>query len=107
FGNTPGSTRVSVSRDGLVFCQLNPSLAPTVGTLFPADGTGDFHTPVDPTLTRMDFAGATLEAIRALYFGSGGGAGYDISWAQDADGNAVMLPEINYIRVEVLSGRCE
>src|SRR5216684_3195479 len=52
-------------------------------------------------------AGATLDDIRALYNGSGGGAAYDISWAEDANENSVFLPEINFIRVDVLSGKAE
>ena len=51
--------------------------------------------------------GLTLEGIRALYYGSAGGAGYDISLAQDAEGQRVMLSEINYVRVEILSGKAE
>jgi hypothetical protein len=78
-----------------------------VDGLFPTDGAGDFHTPVDPTLTPTDFAGLTLDGIRALYYGSGGGTGYDISWAQDDQGKNVVLPEIRYVRVEVLNGRSE
>ncbi len=106
YGNVV-STRVSVSRDGLVFYQLNPALAPTADSLWPTDGSGDFHTPADPSLSQTDFAGLTLEGIRALYYGSAGGAGYDISWAQDVDGRPVLLPEISYVRVEVLSGKSE
>ncbi len=101
------STRVLVSRDGLVFYQLNPALAPTADSLLPTDGSGDFHTPADPSLSQTDFAGLTLEGIRALYYGSAGGAGYDISWAQDVDGRPVLLREISYVRVEVLSGKSE
>jgi hypothetical protein len=107
FGQNTGSTRVLVSRDGTTFYELDPSRAPTVDVVFPTDGVGHFGTPVDPTLSQEDFAGLTLEQIRALYNGSAGGASYDISWAQDAEGNAVFLPEINFIRVEVLSGKAE
>src|SRR5439155_1092654 len=73
----------------------------------PTDGSGDFQVPLAPNLTQSDFAGATLDGIRALYRGSGGWASYDISWAQDAAGRSVFLPEINFISVDVLSGRAE
>ena len=107
FGNNAGASRVSVSRDGTVFYELNPTVALPVDALLPTDGSVDFHVPADPSLTQADFAGLTLEGIRALYYGSAGGAGYDISTAQDAQGRAVMLPEINYVRVEILSGKAE
>ncbi|MEO7298165.1 MAG: hypothetical protein ABI042_06260 [Verrucomicrobiota bacterium] len=107
FGANSGSTRVSVSRDGVNFFALNPALAPTVDTLFPTDGSGNFQTPLDPTLTQSDFAGATLDDMTVLYNGSAGGAGYDISWAQDANGNSVSLPVINFVRVEVISGKSD
>ena len=107
FGQSSGTTWVSVSRDGTQFYRLNPALAPPVDNFPPTDGTGDFHIPLTPGLTAADFAGASLEDIRALYQGSGGGASYDISWAQDADDNPVFLPEIHFIRVDVLSGKAE
>jgi len=107
FGENAGASRVSVSRDGVVFYQLNSNLAPPVDNLVPTDGSGDFHLPADPSLTQIDFVGLTLEGIRALYYGSAGGAGYDISLAQDAEGQRVMLSEINYVRVEILSGKAE
>ncbi|MDQ6630247.1 MAG: PEP-CTERM sorting domain-containing protein, partial [Verrucomicrobiota bacterium] len=46
-----------------------------------------------------DFAGKNLTQIRALYNGSGGGAGYNIGWAMGA-----TLPGISYIRIEGLDG---
>src|SRR5438067_9285756 len=101
FGNNPGTTRVSVSRDGITFYILDPALAPTVDTLLPTDGSGDFHTPADPSLLQTDFAGLTLNGIRALYYGSAGGAGYDISWARDNNGLPVRLDQIRYVRVEL------
>jgi len=63
--------------------------------------------PLLPGLTTDNFAGATLDGIRTLYHGSAGGASYDISWAQDANGQRVCLPEIRFIRVDVLSGKAE
>jgi hypothetical protein len=107
FGNNSGASRVSVSRDGIIFYELNSALAPSVDLLFPTDGNGNFDTPVDPSATQADFAGLTVEGIRALYLGSAGGAGYDISWAQDAEGKPILLRQINYVRVEVLSGKAE
>ena len=107
FAQNDGETRVSVSNDGKKFYVLNPAVAPTVDNAYPTDGAGDFHTPVDPTLTAADFSGLTQANIQALYHGSAGGAGYDIAWAQDEQGRSVRLPEIRYIRVEVLSGKSE
>jgi hypothetical protein len=107
FAQNDGETRVSVSRDGKKFYVLNPAVAPTVDGVWPTDGSADPHQPLDPTLTSQDFAGATAEGIALLYGGSAGGAGYDISWAQDSQGRRVRLPEIRYVRVEVLSGKSE
>ena len=107
FGENDGETRVSVSADGKHFYVLNPALAPTVDGLYPTDGAGDFHTPVNPALTQADFSGLTAEEIAILYNGSGGGTGYDISWAQNANGKPVWLLAIRYVRVEVLSGHSE
>jgi len=107
FGSNPGATRVSVSNDGKKFYVLNPALAPTVDGLYPTDSSGDFHTPVDPTLTQADFSGLTAENIQALYLGAAGGTGYDIAWAQKENGQPAKLHEIRYVRVEVLSGKSE
>ena len=107
FGQNLGSTRVLVSRDGAIYYELDPSLAPTVDGFAPTDGSGDPGLPVDPTLTAPDFAGATLEDIRTLYRGSAGGSSFDISWARDPAGRPAFLPEIKFVRVEVLSGKTE
>jgi len=78
-----------------------------VDSLFPTDSTGDFHLPVNPALTGVDFAGKDLAGIRSLYSGSDGGTGFDISWGQDLNGNSVLLDSISFIRIDVLSGKSE
>ena len=98
------STRVSVSKDGQTFFTLTPSLAPVLKNLFPTDGSGSFTVPVNPALKNADFAGLSLDQIRAKYGGSGGGAGFDLAWARDAQGNPVTLDQISYVRIEVLTG---
>jgi hypothetical protein len=107
FGANSGSTRVSVSADNLLFYQLDPTRAPIVDTLFPTDGAGNFDLPVNPQLGQKDFAGLDVAGIRSLYADSGGGAGFDLAWALDAAGNNVDLPEVRFIRVDVLSGGAE
>lgn len=107
FSHNTGVTRVSVSADGLTYHVLNPAAAPTVDSFWPPDGQGDFSKPVNPALTASDFNGQGLAGIRALYGGSGGGAGYDLAWAQDAGGNPVSLPQAQFVKIEVVSGRAE
>jgi len=104
FGGNPGATRVSVSADNVHYFQLDPARTPTVGTLFPTDGIGSFDIAVDPALTSASFAGLGLAGIRVLYDGSGGGAGFDLAWAEDANGQTVTLPSVRFVRVDVLSG---
>lgn len=107
FGAQEGQTRVSVSSDGLTFFALDAALAPTFDALYPTDGLGNFTLPVNPTLTEADFEGLDITGIRALYGGSGGGVGFDLDWARDGDGLPVPLESIQYVRLEVLSGRAE
>ena len=103
FTGGTSTSRISVSADGVTFYTLNPSLAPQVDGRFPTDSTGSPFVPVNPSLTQSDFAGQGLSGIRALYAGSDGGMGFDLSMAQDGLGNSVLLPVANYVRIDVLS----
>ena len=107
YGSDATFTRVSVSADGINFFALNPAFASLVDGLFPTDGSGDFGLPVNPALNANSFAGQDLPGVRSLYNGSGGGRGFDITWAQDGLGNSVLLDSISFVRVEVLSGNAE
>jgi hypothetical protein len=107
YGADATSTRVSVSADGVNFFTLNPTLAPLVDSWFPTDGSGDFGLSVNPALNANSFAGQDLLGIRSLYNGSGGGRGFDISWAQDGVGNSVLLGSVSFVRVDVLGGNAE
>lgn len=107
FGESTGETRVSVSFNGKHFYTLNPDYVPNVDSFPPTDAAGDFRIPVDPKLSAENFAGATLDDIRDLYDGSGGGASYDISWAIDARGRRVWLPMVRYLRIDVIRGKAE
>ena len=107
FGNNTGSTRVEVSADGANWFTLNPALAPTVDGLFPTDGGGNPQLPVNPALTGASFAGLGLSGIRSLYAGSTGGTGFDLAWAQDANGDSASLTSADFVRIDVLSGKSE
>jgi len=105
--NDGGVTQVSVSRDGTNFFTLTPEQAPLADYLYPTDASGNFRLPVNAALTSTNFAGLTLAQIRLLYNGSAGGASYNIAWAQDTNGNAVFLPDIRYVRVDVLANHAQ
>jgi len=107
FGQTDGGTRVSVSADGEGWFVLNPDQAPTFDAWHPTDGDGDFGLPLNPALANVDFAGGGLAKLAQLYAGSGGGTGYDIAWAVDAERTPVGLDQVRFIRLEVLSGKAE
>ncbi len=102
-----GVARVSISTDGVDFFTLSTALSPAIDAMFPTDGRGSFGTPVNPGLNASDFAGLTLEGIRALYAGSGGGAGFDLDWARDASGHPVVLDNIRFVRIEVTGGKVD
>jgi hypothetical protein len=106
---SPGANtaEVWVSANGTDFYRLNPALAPVVDGSFPTDGSGNFSKVVNPALLGADFAGKDLAGIRSLYDGSGGGASFDIGWAQTPDGNTIHLDSIQYIQVRVLDKKVE
>jgi hypothetical protein len=107
FGQLVGTSTVWVSPDNLTWYQLDPALAPPLDGLYPTDGAGDFRLPVNPALGSADFAGLGLAGIRALYAGSGGGTGFDLAWARDANGQPVSLDSARFVRVEVSGGHAE
>jgi len=98
------SITVQVSTDDSTWYALNPALAPQAGTLFPTDGSGNPLSAVNPALTLGSFMGQNLADIRSLYTGSAGGTGYNLAWAQDANGNSVNLASVDYVQVDVNSG---
>jgi len=106
-GNNTDATRVEVSADGVNWYTLNPALSPTVDYIYPTDGQGNPHLPVNPALTTNSFGGLGLSGIRALYNGSAGGTGYDLAWAQDTNGYSVNIPIVRYVRVNVLGNKSE
>lgn len=107
FSNTTGDTQVYVGDDPAHMYLLNPSLAPVVDGMYPTDGSGNAHLPVNPALNNASFANQNLAGIEALYNGSAGGTGYDLSWAVDGNNQPVSLSSIQYVRVDVLSGHSE
>jgi len=106
-GNNTGATTVDVSPDGVNWYTLDPELAPTADNIYPTDGLGNPHVPVNPSLTAADFGGLGLAGIRTLYNGSAGGTGYDLAWAQDTNGNYVDVPIVRYVRINVLANKSE
>jgi len=107
FGFSTGEILVSASRNGEEYFLLDPAQSPAVDHFPPTDGAGDPGVPVAPGLTPADFVGTTLAELRALYQGSAGGASFDLDAALDSRGQSVFLPEIRFIRIDVLSGRAE
>ena len=107
FGQDDGETRVSVSADGDAWFVLDPKRAPAFDAYHPTDGSGDFGLPVNPALTKGDFAAGGLAKFSELYDGSGGGTGFDIGWAINDGGNPVALGQVQFVRLEVLSGKAE
>lgn len=107
FGVEPLTGRVQVSTNGIDFITLDPKRIPGLGDVFPTEGTGDFHRPVDQTFNPDRFAGMTLQEVQKAYDGAGGGVGFDLDWAQDASGNPIPLDTVSVVRLEITSGEVE
>ncbi|MFI5315801.1 MAG: hypothetical protein ACHQ6T_08875 [Myxococcota bacterium] len=99
--------RISVSQDGVTWVPVTGVFADDLYPTFAyRDPTGPFSSggtiptsytrPVNPALSAADFAGKSTAEIAALYGGSGGGAGIDLS--------ALGLPWIEYVRVDQPAG---
>jgi hypothetical protein len=104
FTGGTANVQVSVSMDGTTFYTLNPAVTPMVDGLYPTDASGNPLIPVNPALMAADFAGLDVAGIEALYGGSAGGAGFDLAWALNGSNQSVSLSEVNYVRLDVLSG---
>ncbi len=107
FGAESLTGRVRVSTNGIDFITLDPKRIPGLGDVFPTEGTGDFHRPVDQSFNPTRFAGMTLEQVQKAYDGAGGGVGFDLDWAQDASGNPIQLASVSVVRIEIDSGEVE
>jgi len=107
FGQDSDGTRVSVSADGEAWLRLDPEQASAFDGYHPTDGAGDFGLPVDPVLAKAAFADGGLAKFNELYAGSGGGTGFDIGWAVDPAGQPVALGQVQFVRLEVVSGKAE
>ncbi len=107
YPSTPGVSRVSVSGDGITFFELTPSLAPSLVTYYPTDGSGRFDQVANPNLTAVDFAGKDISGIRSLYAGSAGGTGFDLGWARNSSGESVYVGAVSFVRIDVLAGHVE
>jgi hypothetical protein len=108
FAQNTGISQVSVSHDGVHFYAVTPANhGASADVLFPTDGAGDFQIPIFPGVEQGDFAGATLDDIREIYNGSAGGTSFDISTARDEHGQATLLHQIRFVRIDVLNGKVE
>ncbi len=99
--------QISVSHDGVTWVGVPGTdadgFAPTCGWLdaspyatVPGLEPTDFTRPIDPSITAASMIGEEWPAIRAMYDGSGGGAGIDLA--------PLGLTSIRFVRVRVPAG---
>ena len=106
-GFTEGQQRVSVSGDGEEWHELAPRHPSAAAEIHPTDHAGTWGVPVDPEIGAGDLAGADLERLREIYAGGAGGAGFDLAWARDGEGDPVAPDQARFLRIDVLDGRVE
>lgn len=99
--------QISVSHDGVTWVVVPATdadgFAPTCGWLdaspyatVPGLEPTDFTRPIDPSITAASMIGQEWSAVRAMYDGSGGGAGIDLG--------PLGLSSIRFVRVRVPAG---
>ena len=99
--------QISVSHDGVSWVAVPGTdadgFAPTCGWLdaspyatVPGLEPTDFTRPIDPSITAASMIGLEWSAVRAMYDGSGGGAGIDLA--------PLGLSSIRFVRVRVPAG---
>ena len=99
--------QISVSPDGVSWVAVSGTdadgFAPTCGWLdaspyatVPGLEPTDFTRPIDPSITAASMIGQEWSAVRAMYDGSGGGAGIDLA--------PLGLSSIRFVRVRVPAG---
>jgi hypothetical protein len=99
--------QISVSHDGVSWVAVPGTdadgFAPTCGWLdaspyatVPGLEPTDFTRPIDPSITAASMIGQEWSAVRAMYDGSGGGAGIDLA--------PLGLSSIRFVRVRVPAG---
>ena len=99
--------QISVSHDGVSWVAVPGTdadgFAPTCGWLdaspyatVPGLEPTDFTRPIDPSITAASMIGQEWSAVRAMYNGSGGGAGIDLA--------PLGLSSIRFVRVRVPAG---
>ncbi|MBM4111289.1 MAG: hypothetical protein FJ254_08050 [Phycisphaerae bacterium] len=99
--------QIAVSADGTTWVAVAgidaDGFAPTCGwrdatpyATTPGSQPTDFTKPIDPTITMASMIGQDWSAVRAMYDGSGGGAGIDLA--------PLGLSSIRFVRVRVPVG---
>lgn len=99
--------QISVSHDGVSWVAVPGTdadgFAPTCGWLdaspyatVPGLEPADFTRPIDPSISAASMIGQDWATVRAMYDGSGGGAGIDLA--------PLGLPSIRFVRIRVPAG---